>query len=104
MLDDFLTEERLREVLGSAKDRRMQQLEKDFAARKEYVEAAAEKQALLDQLEALLQNRAKNVLGRYDDVWALLLCRAQDFFYDRGFMDCFHLFMLLLRREKEEKQ
>lgn len=102
-MNQFLNEEQLRKVLAAAKNCRMEQLEAKFASLKEYVETAEEKESLINRMEGLTPGEAKPMLGRYDDVSVLQLGRAQDRFYEWGFLDCLHLIRSLLCEMIEEK-
>lgn len=102
-MNQFFDEDRLRQVLESAKDCRMRQLESDLEACPKYVEVVEIRKGLMEQLEQLLPARAKDLFWLYDDAWALLMGRAQDFLYDRGFTDCLHLLKLTLGEARKEE-
>lgn len=103
-MDQFFDEERLRQVLESAKDCRMRQLEKDLEAWPKYVEVLEIRTGLTDQLDKVLPNRAKDLFWLHDDAWALLMAGTQDFFYEQGFTDCLHLLKLTLGKAWKEEE
>ena len=87
---------RLNEVLKSARNCRMRQLESDFAVWEEYTELVDEKDRLLKSLEKQVTGSVWEVLQLHDDFNSLMVCKAQDYFYSQGFEDCISLIKLFL--------
>lgn len=102
-MNKIFDEDQLRAVLKAAKNCRMEQLESKFAALKEYLETTEEKESLINQMEELMPYQGKPILGRYDDVGALQLSRAQDFFYEWGFSDFLSILRFVLGEVGEKE-
>ena len=98
-MKEILNEEWLRQVLEAARDCRMRQLEGKFAAWEEGREAVKLKEEILARLEEYIQRGGKEMLFQYDDAYSLLQGRAQDFFYEQGFADCFRILVRLVSQE-----
>jgi hypothetical protein len=88
--------QQLEEVLKSAKSCRMKQLESEFALWKEYKDLAEEKDRLLKSLEPQVRKSVWDVLQVQDDFNSLMVCKAQDYFYDQGFRDCLNVIGLFM--------
>mgnify|MGYP000137816114 CR=1 FL=1 len=98
-MKELLNEEWLRQVLEAARDCRVRQLESEFIAWEECQEATKLKEEILARLEPYIQRGGKEILFQYDDAFSLLQGRAQDFFYERGFADCFRMLVRILVHE-----
>ena len=97
-MKEILNEEWLRQVLEAARDCRMRQLESEFAAWGEYREVEKVKEDMFKKLDEQLREAEREMLSLYDDAFSLMVGRAQDFFYERGFADCFRIFGRALAR------
>ena len=103
-MEKSFDEARPKAVLNAAKDCRMKQLESDFDAWPVYAAAVQSKKELMSSLESLLTGSGRKILWKCDDVTSLMVCNAQDYFYDWGFTDCLNLIRLVLGGVPEESK
>jgi len=90
-MKEILNEEWLSKLLDTAIDSRIKQLELKFTAWDEYKELVNVKNNIQDLLEVQVPRNGADILLLYDDAYGLMVARASDYFYERGFADCLHL-------------
>jgi len=87
----ILNEKWLYQLLDTAIDNRRRQLEEEFTAWDEYKELVNVKNNMQNLLAEQVLRNGTDILLQYDDAYGMLISRAGDYFYERGFADCMRL-------------
>jgi len=77
------------------------ELDAEFNSWDEFQELASIKcniQSLLDQKSDCRGN--SEIFLRYDNAYSLLVARASDYFYERGFADCLHIIGCAMEKKR----
>jgi len=89
-MKELLNEEWLLRLLNTARSNRIKQLEAEFVSWDEFKELVIVKNNIMNLLEEQIPRAVTEteILLQYDDAYGLLVTKASDYFYDRGFTDC----------------
>ena len=90
-MKEILKEEWLCHMLDAAINSRVKQLDTKFVELDEFKELASIRQDILNSLKEQIPGTVKDMLNQFDDASGMLVAKASDYFYERGFADCLHL-------------
>ena len=90
-MKEILNEKWLCHMIDTARDTRIKQLNAELTAWEEYAKLVSAKEFIFKNLEEEIQRNGKEFLSQYDDACGMLVAKAGDYFYERGFADCLRL-------------
>jgi hypothetical protein len=90
-MKEILNEEWLCHMLDAVINSRVKQLETKLVQWDEFSELANIRQDILNSLKEQIPRNVKHMLNQYDDASGMMVAKASDYFYERGFADCLYL-------------
>jgi len=101
-MKEILKEEWLCHMLDTAISSRVRQLDTKFVELDEFRELANIRQDILNSLKEQSPGTVKDMLNQLDDASGILVAKASDYFYERGFADCLYLLGEAVEKKLQE--
>ena len=101
-MKEILKEEWLCHMLDAAINSRVKQLDTKFVELDEFKELASIRQDILNSLKEQIPGTVKDMLNQFDDASGMLVAKASDYFYERGFADCLYLLGEAVEKKLQE--